>query len=526
MVDQKLNDDDKANLQKSLKDATLTEKDIVRLAEGEDEFGTSEPVESEEDIISAAATALEFVEDLDSTQSKAAAVTDSASAVAGFDALLRKLESMRGDIAALQRSVVGIFAAQLLTFRGKVVDLKSIISDDMVEKLRMPMFKNVIESTFVDIVDSEFATMEKELVDRIVDETQEKFKEFATRVRESENDLRATIVQQQDVVRSFMQSLEEETFASTDELKAKDNEIKKLEARIVQLQKKLDETRSIDVAAEEMNRQIVDLEAEVSDLRDSLFKKDTAIEEMTKERDEAKIDADETKMQLAEIQSQLDVYKKSGAEKPTASATAEAEVKSLQSKVNLLEKALDEKRAEAEGLSAKITELERNLVETQQETKAAEKEAKSRLKEIESMQGKFSEVKELEQKVYDLQNDLKEAEAKVPIVEMQREAFEKAARLMEKERDMALEIRDLAEERAKRYIKVLKIDASTRVLLLVDEVGKMSFTDLGKSLGISSALAAKHAREMAKLGVLKVDNEMAISTLKDIDVKEGEVKVD
>ena len=97
---------------------------------------------------------------------------------------------------------------------------------------------------------------------------------------------------------------------------------------------------------------------------------------------------------------------------------------------------------------------------------------------------------------------------------------------MEKERDMALEIRDLAEERAKRYIKVLNIDASTRVLLLVDEVGKMSFTDLAKSLGIPAGLAAKHAREMAKLGVLKVENEMAISTLKDMEIKEGEVKLD
>ncbi|MFW9932565.1 MAG: hypothetical protein ACFFDR_07900, partial [Candidatus Thorarchaeota archaeon] len=236
MAEKKLKDDEKAKMQKALKEASLTEKDILRLAEGEDEWGTSSPVESGDEMISAAASALEFVEGLDSQESKAVSLSEGGEAAAGFDSLLKKLATMRGEIAALQRGVVGIFAAQLLTFRGKVVDLKSIISEDMVEKLRMPMFKNVIESTFVDIVDTEFAALEKELVDKIVDQTQERFKEFATTIRESETELRATIVQQQDIVRSFMQSLEEEAFASGDTLKEKDQEIKKLESVIKQLQ--------------------------------------------------------------------------------------------------------------------------------------------------------------------------------------------------------------------------------------------------------------------------------------------------
>ncbi len=526
MADEKLKEDEKAAMQKALKDASLTEKDILRLAEGEDEWGEATPVESEDEMISAAASALEFVEGLDSSESKAVSISEGGAAAAGFDSLLKRLESMRGEIAALQRGVVGIFAAQLLTFRGKVVDLKTIISEDMVEKLRMPMFKNVIESTFVDIVDTEFAALEKELVDKIVDQTQERFKEFATTIRESETELKATIVQQQDIVRSFMQSLEEEAFASGDTLKEKDQEIRKLEQKIIQLEKQLDEGRSFEVAKEEMNRQIVDFEAEISELRENLFRKDTTIEERTNERDKARIEIEELTIQLAESKSELDVYKKAESSKTKASPAAEAELKALESKVELVEKALADKRKENETLSAKIKEVERSLSDANKEKQAIEKEASSRLSEIESMQTKFSEVRELEQKVYDLQNELKDAEAKIPIVEMQREAFEKATRLMEKERDMALQMRDLAEERAKRYIKVLNIEAHTKVLLLVDEVGKMSFTDLGKALGIPAGLAAKHARELAKLGVIKVENEMAISTLKDIEISEGVVKVD
>ncbi|MBN2229667.1 MAG: hypothetical protein JW779_08720 [Candidatus Thorarchaeota archaeon] len=526
MADDKLKEEEKVKMQKALKDASLTEKDILLLAEGEDEWGASTPVDSGDELISAAASALEFVEGLDTPESKAVRLTEGGEAAAGFDSLLKKLETMRGEIAALQRGVVGIFAAQLLTFRGKVVDLKTIISEDMVEKLRMPMFKNVIESTFVDIVDTEFASLEKELVDKIVDQTQERFKEFATTIRESETELRATIVQQQDIVRSFMESLEEEAFASGDTLKEKDQAIKKLEMKIKDLQKQLDEGRAFEVAKEEMNRKIADFEAEISELSENLFRKDTVVEERTNERDAARAQIEELKIQLAESSSQLEVYRKAESSKTTKSPAAEAEMKALESKIQLIEKALAEKRSENDTLTAKIKELERAVVEANKGKEVSEKEAKDRLGEIEAMQAKFSEVKELEQKVYDLQNELKDAQSKVPIVEMQREAFEKATRLMEKERDMALEMRDLAEERAKRYIKVLNIEANTKVLLLVDEVGKMSFTDLGKALGVPVGLAAKHARELAKLGVLKVEDEMALSTLKDIEIKEGEVKVD
>ena len=227
MPDEKLTDDDKAAMQRALKDSALTDSEIKRMAEGVDEFGeTALPVDTGEDLVSAAASALEFVEGLDATEAKSDRVFESADTVASFDRLLEKLEAIRSDITSLQRAVVGIFATQLLTFRGKVVDLKTIVSEEMVDKLRMPMFKGVIETTFVDIVDGEFSALEKDLVDKIVDQTQERFKEFATRLRESESDLRATIIQQQDVVRSFMQSLEEEALSSGEGLTAKNREVR------------------------------------------------------------------------------------------------------------------------------------------------------------------------------------------------------------------------------------------------------------------------------------------------------------
>ncbi|MHA2425024.1 MAG: hypothetical protein ACXAEF_09570 [Candidatus Thorarchaeota archaeon] len=527
MSDEKLSEEDKAAMQKALKDAALSDLEIKKLAEGEDEFGeTTLPVDSGDDLVSAAADALEFVDALDGSEVKPDRVVGTAESVASFDNLLKQLEAMRSDIAALQRSVVGIFAAQLLTFRGKVVDLKSIVSEEMVEKLRMPMFKGVIETTFVDIVDGEFAALEKELVDKIVDQTQERFKEFATRVRDSETELRTAIIQQQDVVRSFMQSLEEEALASGEGLGAKDKEVRTLEKKIKELQSQLDSTRATDAQTTELNRRITELEAEIDEISENLTRKDAALTTRTTERDEARAEANEVKIQVAELQTEMDVYKKQEATASKQTSANESEMKSLQSKVELLEKTLAEKREESKEESKQLKDLERRVREAEKDKAAAEESADSRLKELESMQDKINEVKELEQKIYDLENSLKEAEEKVPVVEMQKEAFEKATRLMEKERDMALEMRDLADERAKRYITVLGLEANTKVLLLVDEVGRMSFTDLGKSLGIPKGLATKHARELEKLGVLKVEGEVAISTLKEIEIKEGEVKVD
>ena len=143
MSGKKLTDKDKTALDDALKGAALSDSEIQRLAEGVDETGdTAMPVESGEDLISAAALALDFVENLETSAPREA--TGDEDAVAGFDALLRKLETLRADISSLQRGVVGVFAAQLLTFRGNVVELKTRISEEMVERLRMKFYKHSI----------------------------------------------------------------------------------------------------------------------------------------------------------------------------------------------------------------------------------------------------------------------------------------------------------------------------------------------------------------------------------------------
>ena len=72
---------------------------------------------------------------------------------------------------------------------------------------------------------------------------EERFKEFAGRVRESEIDLRSTIVQQQDIVRAFMQSLEEEAEAQRGKLAEKEREVEELEKKIEDSNKKIEELK-------------------------------------------------------------------------------------------------------------------------------------------------------------------------------------------------------------------------------------------------------------------------------------------
>jgi len=525
MPEEKLTEKEKASMQDALKAAALSDTEARKLAEGEDESGqTTSPIESGEDLLSAATSALDFVEKLDGSAPRTEAVAPK-DAIAGFDALLRKLETLRSDIAALQRGVVGVFAAQLLTFRGKVVELKSRISDEMVEKLRMQFFKSFIETTFVDIVDNEFVALEKDLVSKIVQQTQEKFKEFATRVRESEVDLRSTIVEQENVVRSFMQSLEEDAASQRQILTEKETEIQRLEGQIRQFQSRIDSSMGVDAARGEMARKVSNLESEVASLRQEIFKKDKLVQAQTSEAEQARTEVEEFRVKVGELQSELAVYK---TEKETARGAprrSDTEIKTLQAKLDLLEKAVTNKRKEGETYAAKTKQLELELSKTAAEKAAAEKESRGRLKELDSIQDRIREVKGLEERVHSLDQDLKTAKDRATMVEMQREAYEKATRLMEKERDLALERRDLSDERTRRYIKVLGMEKNTKVLILVDEVGSMTFVDLAKSLGTQTALVAKAARELEKLGVLKIEGDKALSTLKEIQVQEGEVKV-
>jgi len=97
---------------------------------------------------------------------------------------------------------------------------------------------------------------------------------------------------------------------------------------------------------------------------------------------------------------------------------------------------------------------------------------------------------------------------------------------MEKERDIALEQRDLADERTERYIQVLNMESNTKVLVMVDDVGSITLAELAKSIGQPVGLVTKWVRQLDKLGVLKLKGDKAISTLKELKIKEGKVKVD
>ncbi|MHA2200638.1 MAG: hypothetical protein ACXABN_12205 [Candidatus Thorarchaeota archaeon] len=523
--DKKLTDKEKSALDDALKGAVLSDSELEKFAEGVDESGeVVMPVEDGEDLISAAALALDFVDHLETSAPRE--VPGDEDAVAGFDALLKKLETLRADISSLQRGVVGVFAAQLLTFRGNVVEMKTRISEEMVDRLRMKFYKEFIETMFVDIVDSEFSALEKELVDKIVEQTQERFKEFALRVRESEVDLRRTIVEQQDIVRSFMTSLEEETVAQRTELAEKQTEVTKLEVEIRSLQSKVDTTKATGVAKEEYERRISSLEEEVKDLKDDLLLKDALVETRTRNTETARAEIEELKIKIGEAKSEIEVYKEEAALAKPISEKTEAEIEALQSKIELLETTLEDKRKEADTVAASIKQLETQIVDLEGDKTNAEKVAQDRLDELDGLADKIAEVKALDEKIHTLEKATKDAEEALKVSEMQKDAYEKATKLVEKERDLALEQRDLSDERTQRYITVLGMESNTKVLLLVDEVGSITFTELAKSLGVPKGMATKFARELHKLGVVEIKGETVKSTLRRLDIKEGEVKVE
>ena len=91
--DKKLTDKEKSALDDALKGAVLSDSELEKMAEGVDESGeVVMPVEDGEDLISAAALALDFVETLETSAPRE--LTGDEDAVAGFDALLKKLETL------------------------------------------------------------------------------------------------------------------------------------------------------------------------------------------------------------------------------------------------------------------------------------------------------------------------------------------------------------------------------------------------------------------------------------------------
>lgn len=72
----------------------------------------------------------------------------------------------------------------------------------------------------------------------------------------------------------------------------------------------------------------------------------------------------------------------------------------------------------------------------------------------------------------------------------------------------------------------MNMESSTKVLILVDEVGSIAIADLAKTLAQPVGLVTKWVRQFDKLGVLKKRGDKAVSTLRELDIEEGEVEVD
>jgi chromosome segregation ATPase len=318
-----------------------------------------------------------------------------------------------------------------------------------------------------------------------------------------------------------MKSLEEETAAQRLELAEKQTELTKMDLEVRKLSSQISEGKTAAVTKEEYERCVADLEAQVSTFRDDVLIKDAMVDSRTKDAAEARAESEDLKIQVVELKSQIEVFKSEAAMEKPRSEKTEAEIEAMNAKIRLLESTLEEKRKAGDALTSQIKQLELNIKDTESDKAAAEKEARNRLLELDGLQDRIAEIKSLDEKIHSLGKELKVTKEEIIIIEQQKQGFEKATHLMESERDMALEKRDLSDERTKRYIQVLGMENSTKVLLLVDEVGSISFKELGKSLGVPVGQATRWARDLEKTGVLKIKGSNVSSTLKETKVKES-----
>ena len=189
--------------------------------------------------------------------------------------------------------------------------------------------------------------------------------------------------------------------------------MKKLELEVGSLQKKITGERAADVAKEEYERRITSLEEQVRSFRDDVLIKDAMVDARTKDVETLKAEAEDLKMQISELQSQAEVFKAEAAIAKPQTERTEAEIEALNSKISLLESTLENKRKEADASVASIKKLELQIKDLTGDKASAEKEAADRLAELDSIQGRIAEIKQLDQQIHDLQKELKDTKERV-----------------------------------------------------------------------------------------------------------------
>ncbi|MFQ6124805.1 MAG: hypothetical protein ACE5R6_09420 [Candidatus Heimdallarchaeota archaeon] len=381
--------------------------------------------------------------------------------VLGFKTIFQRIGDLKVGIDSLESEVASTLVSWVQQLREDLVEVRTSIGQHFAEKLKMKMFKKFVEKTYEDILLKEFEKIESNSLKELTQHLSENFFKTRANVAKAETSLSRSVEEQENVVRSYLSTLEREIEDLREirtELKAdlevKDAQIERLQAQtrgtgsVGELERELkvrkDEITLLKKQVEEREKERIELASKLTDL--SALR--TGLQRRDKQLETHKSTITNLRNRLSELEGKLEAQRhdlETLSEKEQIIATLEEKLTDRRAKILELTEQLDAMQAAlatGDKRAQKIHEQTETIDELRKQISKLTAELSTAHSEIELLQGIQQKADEQERTIGALIEQLNVVQKKLRIAETKVESLRETEETIAVERKTIEELRD------------------------------------------------------------------------------------
>lgn len=381
--------------------------------------------------------------------------------VLGFQTIFQRIIDLKVGIDSLESEVASTLVSWIQQLRDDLIEVRTSIGQHFAEKLKMKMFQKFVEKTYEDILLKEFEKIESRSRKELTQRLSENFLKTRTNVAKAETSLSQSVEEQENVVRSYLSTLERESEDLREnrielkaELEVKDAQIDRLQAQtrgtgeVGELERELkvrrDEITLLKKQVEEREKERIELASKLTDLsalRTGLQRRDQQLETQ-------KSTITNLRNRLSELEGKLEAQRhdlETLSEKEQLIATLEEKLTGRRAKILELTEQLDAMQAAlATGdiRAQKIHEQTEIIDELRKQISKLTAELSTARSEIELLHGLRQTADEQERTIGALIEQLNTIQKKHRVAEAKVESLREAEKTIATERKTIEELRD------------------------------------------------------------------------------------
>ncbi|MFQ6127001.1 MAG: winged helix-turn-helix transcriptional regulator, partial [Candidatus Heimdallarchaeota archaeon] len=438
----------------------------------------------------------------------------------GFNRILERLRNLEQNVFQLEFNLSALLTDLFGRMREHAIELRENISEHLASRLKMRLFKNFVAESYRDVINTEFDLAERRILSDWLGEISFAFNEYRDGIRVAGASLRGTVLESEEVVRAFIESLEKGNNSLRAEIRELSAVVDNKENELDIMRYQLETTRGLGDLDRELRvkegeieyllEQVRTLESERRNL-EGRIKTLEAEQEVGKRSEEMLTRQRETLTQqtarIEELEHRLADLR--------AERNQLSEIRQKAARLEALEGILHERDEELKELRKHLSKREGELSTTLGKYDAAKAELKATQEQIGELQNELKQIKDLQRKVAvldPLQSTLEEKEAELKELRALNSAQEsELTELKAKYETTQQEVESVTKQLNEKRTELKELRSQVERVIYADETIRVQRSELESQADLLTDLAGKFGALEAELTARKEE----IQALKD-----------